>query len=90
MGKETNSSLDNFTEQTIFDFLLLPYFLHTAPQNLFWCEIFNISLQIKLSVFSIKDLYIQTNLRNKFLTNLYKTILTSTQTSHNIHTISIT
>ena len=44
MGKETNSSLDTFTEQTIFDFLLT-YFLQTAPQNLLCCEIFNISLK---------------------------------------------
>ena len=44
MVKETNSSLDIFTEQTKFDFYL-PYFLHTTPQNLSYCEIFNIFLK---------------------------------------------
>ena len=39
MGNKTNSSLDTFTKQTIFDFLLLD-FLHTAQQNLLDCEIF--------------------------------------------------
>ena len=44
MVKETNSSLDIFTEQTKFDFYL-SYFLHKTPQNLSYCEIFNIFLK---------------------------------------------
>ena len=43
MGKETNSSLDTFTEQS--SILHLPYFLRTAPQNLLGCEILNIYLK---------------------------------------------
>ena len=41
---------------------------------------------------AFKDLYIQTNLRNKFLIKLYKTMNFDlhTEASHNIHTISIT
>ena len=44
MGKEKNSSLDIFTEQIIFNFLLT-IFSQKAPQNLLCCEIFNISLK---------------------------------------------
>ena len=41
---------------------------------------------------AFKDLYIQTNLRNKFLKKLYKTMNSDLhiQTSRNIQTISIT
>ena len=33
MGKDTNYSLDTFTEQTIFDFLL-QFFLRSVAKNL--------------------------------------------------------
>ena len=68
MGKEINSSLDSFTEQTILVFYL-PHLLHTASQNLLCCEIFNISLKrLSYQFLAFRDLYIQTNL----ITNSFK------------------
>ena len=72
MGKETNSSLDTITEQqsSIFH---LTYFFHTAPQNLLYCVIFNISP--KDEDFSFQDLYIQRihsrifTFKQKYVTN---------------------
>ena len=43
MDKETKSSLDTFIEQS--SIFYLPYFLHTAAQNLLYYEICNISLK---------------------------------------------
>ena len=34
MGKETNSVLDTFTEQTIFDFLLTIFSLHSTTKSI--------------------------------------------------------
>ena len=42
--KKKNSSLDIFLSKQSWIFYL-PYFLHTAPQNMLYCEIFNISLK---------------------------------------------
>ena len=44
MGKEKNSGLDNFTEQTIFYFLLTDFFPQSTPKFV-GCEIFNISVK---------------------------------------------
>ena len=44
VNKQTPSSLDTFTQQTISIFYL-SYFLQTTPQNLLCCEIFNTSLK---------------------------------------------
>ena len=73
MGKEANSSLDNFTEQTIFDFLLTKF----SPWSTTKFVLRNISYfpkSFSYQFLPFKDLYFQTNLRNKFLKKLYKTI----------------
>ena len=65
MGKETNSSLDTFTEQAKFYFLPTKFSPHnTTKFAVLWnIQCFPKRLSYQFSAF--KDLYIQTKLRNK-------------------------
>ena len=74
MGKETNSSLDTFTEQTIFDFLLTIFSLNSTTEFVGLWNIYYFPKRLSYHFLAFKDLYIQTNLRNKFLKKLYKTM----------------
>ena len=66
MGKETSSSLDTFTEQTIFDFLLTIFSpLKTTTYVVLW-NIQYFLKRLRYQFLSFKELYIQTNLCNKF------------------------
>ena len=83
MGKETNSSLDTFTERIIFDFLLsrqssIFYFLlnifspHSTTKFFVLRNIKYFSKRSSYQFLAFKDLCAQTNLRNKFLRNFTK------------------
>ena len=70
MGKETSSSLDTFIEQTIFDFLLTIFSLHSTAKFVVLLNISYFPKRLCYQFLAFKDLYIQTNLHNKFLKKL--------------------
>ena len=73
MGKETNSSLDTFTEQTIFDFLSTIFSPHNNTKFVVLQNIYYFPKILSYQFLAFKGLYIQTNLDNKFFKKLYKT-----------------
>ena len=72
MGKETNSSLDTFTEQTIFDFLSTIFSPHSNTKFVVLWNIYYFPKILSYQFLAFKGLYIQTNLDNKFFKKFTK------------------
>ena len=79
MNKETNSSPDTFTEQTIFDFLLSIFCSHSTTIFVVLWNIQYFPKRLSYQFLAFKDLYFETKLRNKFSKKLCKTIWPSAE-----------